>query len=461
MKTIVTIARILVGSLFIVSGLIKANDALGFSYKLEEYFSPKALDMPFFEPWALELAIVICVAEILLGVAVLLGAKAKLTSVLLLLMILFFTWLTFYTATCDPHEQITVVRDGVEVTESPECVLECGCFGNAIPLTPWESFTKDVILLVLIVIIFIGTFAGKVRLNKSGEDMVIVAFSLLLIAIFSMALLDWLFPVLFTAIALGLAITVKRRLKGNKNNEWFMAISVILVCGIFQYYTLAHLPIKDYRPYAEGKNIREQMKSAEELGKEPPVYAVEYTFTNTKTGEDTIVLSNDYLEIYKEEWFKSTYENKSWEGPTVTFEEGYTPPISDFEITTRDGSPMTEELINGEEYIFLVVAYDIENADTGEIEEIAQLAEDVQAEGHKIYGLTSSNYETTEQFRHDHDLAFEFLVGDGIVLKTMIRANPGIMLLKDGKVIRKWHNNDTPTLEQIKQNQYYKEVDPD
>jgi peroxiredoxin len=218
------------------------------------------------------------------------------------------------------------------------------------------------------------------------------------------------------------------------------------------------LPTRDYRPYAEGKNIREQMKTAEELGKEPPVYAVEYTFTNVNTGEDSVVLSNDYLDIYKEEWFKNTYESKTWEGPTVTVEEGYTPAITDFEITTRDGSDMTEELINGEEFIFLIIAYDIENTDTGEIEKLAELTKAAQEKGHEVYGITSSNYEQTEQFRHDHKLPFEFLVGDGIVLKTMIRSNPGIMLLRDGKVLRKWHHNDTPTLKQIEDNKYYKEA---
>ncbi|MCB0759946.1 MAG: DoxX family protein, partial [Flavobacteriales bacterium] len=117
MKLILTISRILVGSLFIVSGLIKANDALGFKYKLEEYFEPGALNLTFLEPFALELAIFVCVAEVLLGIALLTGAKAKLTAALSLLMMLFFTWLTYYTHTCDPHGVTQVVNAAGEVEE--------------------------------------------------------------------------------------------------------------------------------------------------------------------------------------------------------------------------------------------------------------------------------------------------------------------------------------------------------
>jgi len=158
LKILVIVSRIIVGSLFIISGLIKMNDAYGFSYKLDEYFGEKVFNMPFLSEYTLGLAIFICIAEVLLGVAVLAWAKQKLTTVLLFVLIVFFGWLTFYTANCDPHEVVTIVQDGELVETTKECVLECGCFGNAIPLTPWESFYKDLFLGVFVIILLVYAF---------------------------------------------------------------------------------------------------------------------------------------------------------------------------------------------------------------------------------------------------------------------------------------------------------------
>ena len=135
MRILVQIARFLVGLLFIFSGFIKLNDPLGFSYKLQEYFAPEVLNIEFLSPYALLLSIILVIAEILLGIALLIGHAKKLTLWLLLTMIGFFTFLTFYSAYFNK-------------------VTDCGCFGDAIPLVPWESFIKDLILLILIVFLF-------------------------------------------------------------------------------------------------------------------------------------------------------------------------------------------------------------------------------------------------------------------------------------------------------------------
>jgi uncharacterized membrane protein YphA (DoxX/SURF4 family) len=124
MKYLVIFSRFIVGVLFIISGLIKANDPLGFSYKLEEYFAVFGWD--FFKPMALSLSVAITVFEIICGVAVLIGSRMRLFAWLLLLMILFFTFLTFYSAYFNK-------------------VTDCGCFGDALHLTPWQSFSKDII----------------------------------------------------------------------------------------------------------------------------------------------------------------------------------------------------------------------------------------------------------------------------------------------------------------------------
>ena len=131
MKLLTFIARTFVGVLFIISGFIKLNDPIGFSYKLQEYFSSEVLNIPFLEPYALALAIFVVVFEVVLGVFLLIGYQPKFTLWSLLSMIVFFTFLTFYSAYFDK-------------------VKDCGCFGDALKLTPWESFTKDLVLLVLI-----------------------------------------------------------------------------------------------------------------------------------------------------------------------------------------------------------------------------------------------------------------------------------------------------------------------
>src|SRR5690554_5161297 len=137
MRYLVGFSRIIVGLLFIFSGLIKLNDPVGFSFKLQDYFAPEVLDLGFLMPYTLLLAIVLVIFEVLLGMMLLLGSSKRFTLWSLLLMIVFFTFLTFYSAYYNK-------------------VTDCGCFGDAIPLTPWESFYKDIVLLILILIIFIG-----------------------------------------------------------------------------------------------------------------------------------------------------------------------------------------------------------------------------------------------------------------------------------------------------------------
>ena len=161
MRILLIICRVLVGATFIISGLVKANDALGFSYKLEEYFAESALNLPFLEPYALALAILACLAEVVLGFAVLVGGRMKLATWSLLLLTLFFGWLTAYTATCDPFAKYEAIMNGEAVMKDVTCVTDCGCFGDAMKgslgrsLTPWESFTKDMILLVFVLPLFI------------------------------------------------------------------------------------------------------------------------------------------------------------------------------------------------------------------------------------------------------------------------------------------------------------------
>src|SRR6056300_1141607 len=186
MKYITHLSRILVGVLFVVSGFIKLNDPVGFSFKLEEYFSQGVLDLPVLIPFALAIAFFVVVFEVLLGIFLLVGYQLKFTLWSLLSMIVFFTFLTFYSAYFNK-------------------VTDCGCFGDAIPLTPWESFTKDLILLVMI--LWLTWRKGEIN------------------------------PI--TSTKLGLLILV-----------FFTVAS-----GVFGNYVLNHLPLIDFRHYAVGSDI--------------------------------------------------------------------------------------------------------------------------------------------------------------------------------------------------------------
>lgn len=447
MRLIVTISRVIVGSLFIVSGLIKSNDALGFMYKLEEYFEPGALNLEFLTPFALELSVFIVIGEILLGVALLVGALPKLTSVLTLVMMLFFTWLTWYTDHCDPMGTKMIVNAaGEQVEIANQCVLECGCFGNAIPLTPHESFLKDVFLLIFVIPIFIGAFTGRIRLNTPRESIYIYSVSILITAIFAMTMLDWLFPPLFTALCLIAAAVVQRRVK-HRSKEYIMAAAVLLVAGIFQYSTLANLPMKDYRPYAVGQNILENMKSAEELGLEPPKVVTIYVMVNSETGEEVTINSDEYLT--DNWWQKPEWVIDEDRISSKTISKGYEALIKDFEVVSYEGDDFTYEILEDPGYVFLHISNNLAATNTSVQPKLTQLAAAAEREGHAFYALTNGSYDEVEDYRHEHQAAYPFFNVDQTELKIIIRSNPGLVLIKNGVVLQKWSAREIPSWEEV------------
>ncbi len=271
MKILVGISRVIVGILFIISGLVKLNDPVGFSFKLKDYFAPEVLDLGFLVPYALLLAIVIVIFEVLLGVCLLLGYMRKFTLWSLLLMIVFFTFLTFYSAYFNK-------------------VTDCGCFGDAIPLTPWESFIKDVVLLFLILILFLGQ--------------------------------KYLTPLF------------------NAGTRGILVFAVFVGCLAMAYYVLKHLPIVDFRPYKIGANIKEGMSIPE--GAPGPVY--EYKWKFNINGEEKVITTNgDYPQV----------DGELISTETEMIQEGYTPPIHDFTME-RDGENFTEQFLNEENLVVVV-----------------------------------------------------------------------------------------------------------
>ena len=372
MQFLTLISRLLVGLLFIVSGLIKANDALGFSYKLEEYFSSGVLNMEFLIPYSFLLAAGICIAEIVLGVMVLIGARPKFTSFSLLGMIVFFTFLTFYSAYFNK-------------------VTDCGCFGDAIKLTPWESFGKDIILLFFIAVIFLKRNFIKPLLSFKIENMLLVV--------------------------------------------------ITFFCFAFVFHTYNHLPIQDFRPYAVGKSIPEGMKTCDELGLPCPEKIDYFLVKNKETGEEKELLSS--------EWNWQTDDFVSITEKSLEI-EGYEPPVKDFSISI-DGADYTDSILNSD-YAILAVAYDLSKTTKqawSQVNDLAAGAEEIEI---PFITMTASSDEMIEEFRHEVQAAYPFYFTDETTLKTIVRSNPGLLLLKRGTIIGKWHYNDFPTFEEIKQN---------
>lgn len=378
----VIFSRFFVGIIFIFSGLIKANDPLGFGYKLEEYFEVFHID--FLNSFAVAIAIIICALEIILGVALLLGIRARQTSIGLLALVVFFTFLTFYSAAFD------VVRS-------------CGCFGDAIPLTPWQSFTKDLILLFFIVIIY---------LNR-----------------------DKIQPVL----------------KSEKAETRALIITSVLSFG-FALYTYNFLPVKDFLPYHKGANLPEYMKVPE--GAPLDIYEIRYSLKNKKSGETKKMTDKEYLET-------EIWKDANWEiigtPESKLVKKGFEPKIKDLKIADSQGTDYTSEIIENPYYNLVIVAEQLNKANINAIGDLNALAIN-SAENYNIRTvlLTSASPDSMEVFRKRNKLVMEVFNADGVPLKSMVRSNPGLLLLKDGIVIDKWHFHMLPSYEKLEKEYFSK-----
>ncbi len=367
MRTLTIISRIFVGLLFIFSGFIKANDTVGFSYKLVEYF--EVFNMHFLVSLALPLAMFICIFEIVVGFTLLMGSRIKLTLWLLLLMILFFTFLTFYSAYFNK-------------------VTSCGCFGDAIPLTPWQSFIKDLVLLVFIIILFIGK--------------------------------KYLTPIF----------------KGKV--ESVLIIVVIIASTSFPLYTYNYLPIIDFRPYKIGTDLYAAIN---------PQMKYYYILKNKKTGEQK------EFESWPENW-DTDYDYI--DNRTEPLDKNVKPIIG-YTMNNEYGENYTNEFLQKEGFKFLLVEYDLEKANVdvqGKINDFASVCEINHIE---FAGLTSADSLKTAEFKKEHNISYPFYLNpDDVPLKTMIRSNPGLILLNGSKVIEMWHYHTFPSFTDVKE-KYFKE----
>ncbi|MBK0384210.1 DoxX family membrane protein [Pedobacter sp. SD-b] len=382
-STFINIAKVLVGLLFIFSGLIKLNDPLGFSYKLEEYF--EVFHITFFNPFSVFISVVLCALEVILGAFLLTGFYAKKVMWELLLLIIFFTFLTFYSAFFD-------------------VVKTCGCFGDAIPLTPWQSFSKDLILLVLIVFLFIKKDALK--------------------------------PV-----------------TTNISSRRITSLIIVALPLFFGLYTYTFLPIIDFLPYKVGTNIIDAMKIPQ--GAPQDVFEITYTLKNKKSGEEKKMTDKEYLST-------KIYENPDWElinsSEPKLIKAGYQPKIKDLNVYDSQGVNYTQEIFGNPYYNLVAVGWKLSNTKEkamGDINAIAINA--VDNFNIRTVFLTANSAQDATNFSKKLRLMTEVFYADAVPLKSMVRSNPGLILLKDGVIIKKWPSSSLPTYNELAQKYFSKQ----
>lgn len=292
---------------------------------------------------------------------------------------LFFTPLTLWLALFDP-------------------VQDCGCFGDAIILTNWQTFYKNIVILI------------------------------------------------FAFISFGYRNKFKSWLKVK--TEWLITALLVVIVTLFSYYNLEHLPIIDFRPYKVGVHIPDKMIIPEDA----PVdeYEQYFTLLNTVSGKQTSIESEIYMSDSTYWGSESEWEYVSSTEPQL-IKKGYQPPIHDFTITSLDGDDITDDVLADESYDFILVTYDLKKTRTAKLSMINTIYEQAINDDFKFICLTSVSTEEILMFKNTHNIPYDFYIMDPITLKTIVRANPGLLLLHEGTIVAKWHSNDIPEYTEIKQ----------
>ena len=369
MKLVKNLCRIIVGIVFIYSGFVKGIDPLGSDYKFTDYFN--AFGMGWMNATTLFFSFALSLAEFLIGTALLFNLWVSRMAWGSLLFMAFFTPLTLVLALTNP-------------------VSDCGCFGDAMILTNWQTFWKNIILFLLAIMIFVYRKEYKSSLSLMGQ------FSFLTLA-----------------------------------GAGMLCLSI---------YCYRHLPVLDFRPYAVGKNITEGMRLPE--GAKPDQYEVTLKYKNKQTGEIRSFTEENYPWQDTLNW---EYESSS----ERLVKKGYITPIHDLVIEHPTLGNITEEILEDDNHTILAVAYNLNQSDTQYQPAINRLAEYACEKGIRFYGLTSSTERDIEAYKKRNHVPYEFCTADEIQLKTMIRSNPGVIILREGTILDKWAGKDVPDVKEL------------
>lgn len=369
MRLVKNLCRIIVGIVFIYSGFVKGIDPLGSDYKFTDYFN--AFGMGWMNATTLFFSFALSLVEFLIGIALLFNLWVSRMAWGSLLFMFFFTPLTLVSALTNP-------------------VSDCGCFGDATLLTNWQTFWKNIILLLLAIMIFMYRKEYKSSLPLVGQ---------------------------FSFLALA--------------GAGMLCLSV---------YCYRHLPVLDFRPYAVGKNITEGMRLPE--GAEPDQYEVTLKYKNKQTGEVQSFTEENYPWQDTLNW---EYESSS----ERLVKKGYITPIHDLVIEHPTLGNITEEILEDDNHTILAVAYNLTQSDVQYQPAINRLAEYAQEKEIRFYGLTSSSERDIETYKKRYHVPYEFCTADEIQLKTMIRSNPGVIILQKGTILDKWAGKDVPDVKEL------------
>lgn len=372
MKVIRNLCRILLGFVFMFSGFVKAVDPLGSQYKFTDYFL--AFGVEFFVPAALIFGFILFTIEFVLGVAFVFNIRIKQMSWVMLLFMTFFTILTFVLALTN-------------------AVSDCGCFGDAIVLSNWATFYKNIVLMVFVLVVF---FTRKKFVNKTHP----------------------LFQLIIVLLGLGISVGV-----GS--------------------YALRHLPPIDFMPWSKGTLISEKILPT------PEIAEIKLVYKNTETGE-MLEYTSKTLPWQDTVFFKKL---EFVDQKKTIIQEYKDAPIHDFIIDDQDQNSHNLEIIGNPEWQFILVCYDLDEASRKAFAGINALATDCIKDSISFVCLTGSDWQKVAAFRNELKTGFEFYTVDETALKSVVRSNPGLILLRDGVVVDKWAWRDIPAYSEFKENQ--------
>ena len=362
MKFLKLASVLIIGVVFIFSGLVKAIDPLGSAYKFHDYFI--AFGLKWLDWLSLPLGILLCIAEFLTGFSVLSGIRQKTGILMAGILMAFFTPLTLVLALTNP-------------------VSDCGCFGDAIKLTNWQTFGKNIVLLVFTAILFIKKNEIK-QVFRAGTEWVIITVAGLAFLLFSLA-------------------------------------------------NLRYLPVIDFLPYKNGIRIADQMIIPE--GAEPDKYST--TFIYEKNGEQREFTLENY-----------PANDTTWhfiDQKTVLLKKGYVPPIHDLTIVDMNGTDLTNQILADKGYTMLMISKRLDEADSFHLQKGFETGRKMLEKGIAFHVLTASASDYISKFSN----GLSFCTGDETTIKTILRANPGYLLIKDGLILNKWSWATLPSPEKL------------
>lgn len=360
-KIIAEFSRIFLGCLFIFSGFVKAIDPLGGTYKNIDYF--EAFGLGFFNFSALPFAIFLSALEFSLGIGLIMGVYRRFHSILVLLFMLFMTPLTLYLAIANP-------------------VSDCGCFGEALVISNWQTFIKNLFLLAAAIVLYYWYKRITPLFSRKSRSLVVL----------------WC---------------------------WIFILGLSLYC-----YT--YLPILDFRPYKVGADIPELMKIPDDA--EHDLY------------ESVLIYSKDGK---TEEFTLENYprDDDSWvfvDSRSKLVKKGYEAPIHDFAAVDEEGVDITERILSNPSYTFLLVGHKLEKAKESNVDRINGIYDYARSYGYDFYALTSSLPEGIREWVENTGAEYPFCTMDDITLKTIVRSNPGLLLIHEGVIINKWPHRTLP-----------------